>query len=112
MRVDAAGHHVLGMSPGESQRAPVAHGRQESEFGYALFDGSGALLTEGEVADPRLVHGALAPPGAPQAGHAVGILQSGDYLIGIPDGTDARRLRIRRLGSLEKSSLSEQWLDL
>jgi hypothetical protein len=39
-------------------------------------------------------------------------LPSGDYLVGIPEGADARRLRIRRLGSLEKASLSEQWLDL
>jgi len=112
MRVDSAGHRVLGTSLGEPQRAPVGHGPTESDFGYALFDGSGALIMEGAIADPRVVHGPLALPGESRMGHAMGTTQSGDYLIGIPEGTDARRLRIRRLGSMEKAALSEQWLDL
>lgn len=112
MHVDPAGHRVLGTVTGEPQRNAVAHGPGESDFGYALFDADGAMVVEGRIADPRLVHGPLGPPGTPQSGHAVGTLPSGDYLIGIPEGTDVRRLRIRRLGSLEKASLSEQWLDL
>ena len=112
MQVDSTGHHVLGTTLGDPQRAPTRHDPTKSEFRYALFDGNGVMLVEGDIVDPRLVRGPLAPPDAPQTGHAVGTLQSGDYLIGIPEGTDARRLRIRRLGSLEKASLSEQWLDL
>jgi IgA peptidase M64/Big-like domain-containing protein len=112
MHVDSAGHSVLGTSAGEPQAAPIGHGATRSDFGYALFDGGGAMLVEGEIPDPRLVRGPLGPPGAPQSGHAVATLPSGDYLIGIPEGSDARRLRIRRLGSLEKASVSEQWLDL
>jgi hypothetical protein len=112
MHVDSAGHRVIGTSPGEPQRARVGHGPAEPDFRYALFDGSGAVLVEGEIVDPRRVHGPLAPPGSTGAGHAMATLPSGDYLVGIPEGADARRLRIRRLGSLEKASLSEQWLDL
>ena len=112
MRVDSAGHRVLGTEPVEPRRALVAQNPSETEFGYALFDASGAMLAEGEIADPRLVHGPLGLPGATQPGHAAATLPSGDYLIGIPEGTDARRMRIRRLGSLEKASVSEQWLDL
>ena len=112
VQVDSAGHRVLGTEQVEPQRSPVAQKSTESEFGYALFDASGAMLVEGEIADPRLVHGPLGLPGTSESGHPVATLPSGDYLIGIPEGTDARRLRIRRLGSLEKSSASEQWLDL
>jgi hypothetical protein len=71
------------------------------------------MLVEGQVADPRQIRGPLGLPGAPGAGHAAGTMPEGDYLIGIPEGADARRLRIRRLdGSMEKATLSEQWLDL
>jgi hypothetical protein len=113
MQVDATGHRVLGTLPAEPQRVARGYAQAESDMGYALYDGNGAMLAEGPVGDPRLVHGPLAPPDAPVAGHAVGTLQSGYYLIGIPEGVDARKLRIRRSdGSMEKATLSEQWLDL
>ena len=84
-----------------------------SDFEYALYDGGGAMLSQGRIADPRAIHGPLAPPGAAETGHAELTLQSGHYLIGIPAGVDARRLRIRRFdGSMEKAAQSEQWLDL
>jgi hypothetical protein len=113
MHVDSTGHHVLGTDAGEPQRAPARPTPAESEFGYELYDGSGTMLAEGQLADPRAVHGPLALPGEPGTGHAVGTLQSGDYLIGIPEGVDARRMRIRRPGTaMEKATLGEQWLDL
>jgi hypothetical protein len=114
MRVDASGHSVLGLSSMEPQGGARFLGApDEPEFGYALYDGGGAMLSEGRIADPRVVHGPLAPPGAAWTGHAVRTLQSGDYLIGIPEGAEARRLRIRRLdGSMEKAAQSEQWLEL
>ena len=113
MHVDSTGHQVLGTDAGEPQRAPASQALAESDFGYALYDGSGAMLMEGQVADPRAVRGPLGLPGSPGAGHATGTLPSGDYLIGIPEGVDARRLRIRRVGgAMEKATLSEQWLDL
>jgi hypothetical protein len=113
MHVDSSGHSVLGTTPADPQRIPAAYARPESAFGYTLYDGSGAMLGEGLVADPRQVSGPLGLPGEPVAGHAVGTMPDGDYLIGIPEGVDARRLRIRRLdGSMQKATLSEQWLDL
>lgn len=113
MRVDPSGHGVLGLSSSEPRRARSLRGLDESGFEYALYDGGGAMLSEGLVADPRVIHGPLAPPGAAETGHAVRTLQSGHYLIEIPEGVDARRMRIRRLdGSIEKATQSEQWLDL
>ena len=96
MRVDASGHSVLGLSATEPQRATrFLRAPDEPEFEYALYDGGGTMLSEGRIADPRVIHGPLAPPGAAGTGHAVRTLQSGYYLIGIPEGADARRLRIR-----------------
>jgi hypothetical protein len=113
MHIDSTGHHVLGTDAGELQRAPLRQALAESAFGYALYDGNGAVLMEGQVADPRQIRGPLALPGAPGAGHTTATMPEGDYLIGIPEGVDARRLRIRRLdGSMQKATLSEQWLDL
>ena len=114
MRVDASGHSVLGLSTSEPQRGTeFRRSPDESKFEYALYDGGGAMLAEGRIADPRVVHGPLARPGAAEAGHHVLTLQSGYYLIGIPEGVDARRLRIRQPdGSMEKAAQSEQWLEL
>ena len=114
MRVDGAGHSVLGLSEIGPQRGVKAPGASdESDFEFALYDSGGAMLSEGWIADPRVVQGPLAPPGASEAGHAVRTLENGYYLIGIPEGVDARRLRIRRHdGSMEKAAQSEQWLEL
>jgi hypothetical protein len=113
MRVDATGHIVLGLSTGRPRRARSVPGPDVSGYEYTLYDGGGALLSQGRIADPRAIRGPLAPPGATETGHAARTLQSGHYLIGIPAGVDARRLRIRSFdGSMEKAAQSEQWLDL
>jgi len=113
MRVDPSGHSVLGLSTGGGQRARSLRAPDESGFEYTLYDGGGASLSQGRLADPRVIQGPLAPPGASETGHAVRTLQVGHYLIGIPEGVDARRLRIRSLdGWMEKSAQGEQWLDL
>jgi hypothetical protein len=113
MRVDATGHSVMGMSAGGPRRAGALRGLDSADYEYALYDGGGAMLSQGRLADPRALHGPLSPPGTTEAGHAARTLQSGHYLIGIPAGVDARRLRIRRLdGSMEKTAQNEQWLDL
>ena len=80
------------------------------------------MLAAGKAADPRVIRGPLASPGATGRGHATRMLPSGYYLIGIPEGADVRKLRIRNqeastektapaAGSGETAS-TEQWLDL
>jgi hypothetical protein len=113
MRVDPTGHSVLGLTAGVPRRPRSLRGLEPSDYEYTLYDGGGAMLSQGWVADPRAIHGPLAPPGALETGHAMRTLQSGYYLIGVPAGVDARRLRIRNFGgSMEKVAQSEQWLDL
>jgi hypothetical protein len=112
MHVDSSGHSVVGVTRIEPQpaRFPLAAGEPELE--YAFYDGEGMMIAAGGIDDPRVVHGPLPLPGEPETGHALQTLESGDYLIGIPEGAEARRLRIRRSGSMEKAGQSEQWLDL
>ena len=113
MRVDASGHSVLGSAAIEPQAGARFLGGPAPAFEYALYDGGGTMLAEGGITDPRVIQGTLGAPGAAQAGHPLRTLQSGYYLIGIPEGVDARRLRIRRLdGSMEKAALDAQWLEL
>ncbi|HEV7606427.1 MAG TPA: M64 family metallopeptidase [Steroidobacteraceae bacterium] len=113
MRVDSSGHSVMGSSSSEPRFAKALRTSDDSGFEYTLYDAGGATLADGRLLDPRVIHGPLAPPGAAEAGHATRTLQSGYYLIGIPEGVDARRLRIRaRDGSIEKAAQAEQWLDL
>jgi hypothetical protein len=113
MRVDSSGHRLLGSSPIEPRRVKSMRVGDESDFEYALYDGMGALLSEGRIADPRVVRGPLGPPGEPDSGHEQRMLPNGYYLIGIPEGAAARKLRIRSPGgSLEKAGQDEQWLDL
>ena len=112
MRIDPTGHSVLGSTAGGPRRAAFLHGLASSDFEYTIYDGAGLVLSKGWLADPREIHGPLAA-GEPETGHAMRTLPSGNYLIGIPAGVDARRLRIRRFdGSMEKAAQSEQWLDL
>jgi hypothetical protein len=122
MRVDSSGHSVLGITQGETRRARTLGGSADSGFEYTLFDAGGAVLAAGKATDPRVIRGPLASPGAPGAGHASRTLPIGYYLIGIPEGADAHKLRIRNqeastektapaAGSGEKAS-TEQWLDL
>jgi hypothetical protein len=122
MRVDSSGHSVLGITQGEPRRVLTPGGSDDFGFEYALFDAGGAMLAAGKAADPRVIHGPLAAPGAPGPGHASRTLPGGYYLIGIPEGADAHKLRIRNqeastektapaAGSGEKAS-TEQWLDL
>jgi hypothetical protein len=122
MRVDSSGHSVLGITPDEPRRARALGGVDDSGFNYALFDAGGAMLATGKVADPRVVRGPMGSPGTPGLGHAIRTLPGGYYLIGIPEGADARKLRIRkREASIEKAApaagsgemeSTEQWLDL
>ena len=112
MHVDSSGHSVVGVIPVEPQLARFPRAAAEPELEYALYDGEGMMIAKGGIADPRVIHGPLPRPGEPETGHALRTLESGDYLIGVPDGADARRLRIRRSGSMEKAGQSEQWLDL
>ena len=113
MRVDSSGHSVLGITRDEPRRMRKTGSSDDSGFEYALFDSAGGMLAAGKVVDPRVVREPLAPPGAPGPGHATRSLPSGHYLIGIPEGVEARRLKIRRPdGSMEKAGQSEQWLDL
>jgi hypothetical protein len=112
MQVDSSGHHVLGMASEEPRRPRMPRGAAESGFEYALLDAQGAMLAAGRIADPRVIRGPLALPGSPEVGHVTRTLPGGYYLIGIPEGGDARKLRIRKLdASMEKAS-TEQWLDL
>ena len=113
MRVDSSGHRVLGIIADEPRRARTIGGSDEFGFEYALFDATSTMLAEGKVADPREIREPLAPPGAPVMGHAMRTLASGYYLIGIPEGAEARKLRIRKQEpSMEKTASTEQWLDL
>lgn len=112
MRVDSSGHSVLAVTADEPRRARTLRGPDDSAFEYTLFDAGGTLLATGKVADPRVIRGPLAPPDAAAVGHATRTLPEGYYLIGIPEGADAHKLRIRQPGaSMEKAS-TEQWLDL
>ena len=120
MRVDASGHTVLGIDLGDPRRARAPGRSEDSGFEYALFDAGGAVLAAGQIADPRVVRGPLPAPGMPAAGHGIATLESGYYLIGIPEGVNARKLRIRAVTGMEKAGTesttgippTEQWLDL
>jgi hypothetical protein len=120
MRVDTAGHEVLGVTTTEPLIPHRLGGAMESGFEYALFDAGGALLSERRIADPRAVRAPLALPGTSESGHQATTLESGYYLIEVPAGTEARKLRIRAVRELgENASVSktgatpiEQWLDL
>ena len=120
MRVDSTGHAVMGSSTLNARMSQRLNAFQEPEIEYTLVDSDGGVLSQGRVADPRVVRGPLAPPGEPPAGHDMALLESGDYLIGIPAGTGARRVRIRTLDrtaeaateSKVRSPPIEQWLDL
>ncbi len=68
MRVDSSGHSVLGITQDEPRRARTPGGSDDSGFEYALFDAGGAMLATGKVADPRVIRGPLASPGAARTG--------------------------------------------
>jgi hypothetical protein len=96
MRVDAGGHTLKGWQPGAASGA--ANSRISSANGpdwrYTLLDEGGAQIAAGDITDPRIVRTALSAPGEPHAGHATAVLESGDYLIGVPSGVMPRKLRI------------------
>jgi IgA Peptidase M64 len=121
MHVDSTGHTVMGTSTAEA-RVPRRLGAfQDRELEYTLVGADGLVLSQGRLADPRVIRGPMGPPGETPSGHEPGLLGSGDYLIGIPAGAGARRLRIRTMdGAVEKAAPEskvgsppiEQWLDL
>jgi len=119
MRVDSTGHAVMGVSETEVRSLHRLGAAAESAFEYALFDGEGTLLSTQRVADPRVLRGPLPRRGMAAAGHGVASLESGYYLIEIPEGADARKVRIRAVTGTEKAETdsltqepAEQWLDL
>jgi hypothetical protein len=120
MRVGSAGHEVMGITTHESVSAPRLGAVADGQFEYALFDAAGTLLSQRQIADPRIVRAPMALPGASVPGHQIVVLEDGYYLIEVPAGADARRLRIRTVqGSPETASQYkiaatpiEQWLDL
>jgi len=112
MRVDSSGHSVLAVTAGEPRRARSPQGSGDSAFEYTLFDAGGTPLAAGRIADPRVIRGPLAPPDAAAMGHATRVLPSGYYLIGIPEGADAHKLRIRQQETAMGKASTEQWLDL
>jgi hypothetical protein len=112
MRVDSSGHSVLAITPDESRRARTSAGPDDSAFEYAVLDAEGAVLAAGKVADPRIIRGPLASPGSVPMGHVSRVLPSGYYLIGIPEGADAHKLRIRQQDASMEKAATEQWLDL
>jgi hypothetical protein len=78
------------------------------------------LLSQRQIADPRFVRAPMALPDAVETGHGFGVLESGYYLIEVPAGADARKLRVRAIegasGIASESKIAptpiEQWLDL
>jgi hypothetical protein len=120
MRVDSAGHAVMGINHTEARTLRRAGMAADSGFEYALFDAGGALLYRERIADPRMVRGPLPPRGTATPGHGVATLERGYYLIEIPEGADARKVRIRAMTGMEKTGAepmtqgppTEQWLDL
>jgi hypothetical protein len=120
MRVDSTGHAVMGMSDAEARTLRRPGMAADSGFEYALFDSGGTLLSRQRIDDPRVVRGPLPPPGMATTGHGIATLESGYYLIGIPEGADARKVRIRAMTGIEKTEAesmtqdppTEQWLDL
>jgi hypothetical protein len=113
MQVDSSGHRILGSSGIEPRLVKPLGDRDASDFDYALYDEAGAVLSEGRIVDPRVIRGPLGLPDEADRGHARRMLPGGYYLIGIPEGAEARKLRIRGIGgSIEKAAQNEQWLDL
>jgi hypothetical protein len=93
IRVDAAGHALMDHQQAGAAVAPIpSHG--DAEWQYTLLARDGSVLASGLVADPRISRSTLSPPGQPQAGHAMAVLESGHYLIGVPSGIEPGSLRI------------------
>ncbi|HEY6124553.1 MAG TPA: M64 family metallopeptidase, partial [Steroidobacteraceae bacterium] len=118
MRVDSTGHTVVGVTQTEARSLHRLGTAADSGFESTLFDAEGALLSRQRIADPRMVRGPLPGRGMAAAGHGIATLESGYYLIEIPEGADARKLRIRAVTGAEKTepmtegSPTELWLDL
>ena len=112
MRVDSSGHSVLAITADEPRSKRTVGESGEKAFEYALFGAGGAVLAQGSIADPRVIRAPLAPPGAAAMGHATRVLPSGYYLIGIPEGAEAYKLRIRKRETSMEKATTEQWLDL
>lgn len=120
MRVDSAGHAVMGKAETEPRTLRRPGTATDSGFEYALFDSGGTLLSQQRIADPRGVRGPLPREGMAATGHGIATLESGYYLIGIPEGADAHKVRIRAVTGMGKTAAesmtqeppTEQWLDL
>ncbi len=92
IRTDGTGHSLLGReTAGPAARIQV---HEEADWQYTLLAEDDSVLATGRIADPRIVRSTLSAPGEPQAGHAMTVLESGHYLIGVPPGTEPRKLRI------------------
>lgn len=88
LRVDASGHALLGRHGGLRAGAMLAP-QGEADWRYTLLDAAGNALETGDIVDPRIVRTAM-----DGAGHSTVLLESADYLLGVPDGVTASKLRI------------------
>jgi hypothetical protein len=85
IRVDGTGHRLVGLRHRGAAVAQLPL-QGEADWQYTLLAGDGTVLASGVIADPRLVRSALSAPGEAHAGHAAVQVESGHYLIGVPQG--------------------------
>jgi hypothetical protein len=88
LRVDAAGHTIMGQHVGTRAGAPLPS-RNEADWRYTVLDGSGRAVASGDIVDPRVVRSAMT-----EQGHATATLESGDYLLAVPRSAATGKLRI------------------
>ncbi len=107
MRVDSAGHTLVGIA----HTADVAGARSAGKtakhgpsFNYRFADAAGATLASAAAPDPRPMHGPMGLPGEAHAGHAFVQMESGYYLIAVPQGLEPRTLHIDTDGAAEHSA--------
>jgi hypothetical protein len=118
IRVDSAGHRLLGRLDAAPVAADAFGPAGEAHWQYTLLDEVGQVLATGGVTDPRIGWTALSAPGEPHAGHTPVLLDSGVYYVGIPPGAMPRKLRIAatatgtgKLGGTGVPGAIELWLD-
>ncbi len=94
MRVDASGHSLLARIPDGVAMPRLTTRSARTDWQYSLLDDAGQVIAQGALDDPRRVYGPLPLPGESSAGHELAVLPAGHYLIGIPQGAAARKMRL------------------